>query len=93
MKMRQRASEGTGKTYLWFIPGILFNGVETGVVENLNVLSTPEKYLEFRYGKWRIPVSDWVTLRDDGGIRKSSVEEMDKLIFNKESIYNESINS
>lgn len=81
MRMRKRALEGTGTPYLWFIPVFLFNGVESGIVENMNVLKAPESYLEFRYGKWRIPVSDWVTLRDDGGIRKSSVEEIDKLIL------------
>ena len=83
MKMRQRAYEGTGMPYLWYIPVNYFNGVEVGKVENLNVLKTPEQYLEFRYGNWKVPVSDWVTLRDDGGIRKSSVNEIDKLIFNK----------
>lgn len=83
MKMRLRASEGTGMPYLWYIPVNLFNGVEVCNVDNLNVLKEPEQYLEFRYGNWRVPVSDWVTLRDDGGIRKTSVDEIDKLIFNK----------
>lgn len=31
-----------------------------------------EAYLAYRYGAWRVPASDWVSWRDDGGYRASS---------------------
>ena len=86
MLMRDYAVRNEGAPYLWFIPKSLFNGVESGKVEGLNVLISPDEYLKFRYGEWRIPVSDWVTLRDDGGIRKSTIEEIDEFILKNKNI-------
>ncbi len=60
-------------------PGVIDTSREEGAY-GLNVLSFPEDYLEFRYGEWRTPVSDWVTLRDDGGIRKCTPDEINTLL-------------
>ena len=74
MKMNEYTEKGIGAPYVWFIPEELYRGTEIGSVEKLNVLKQPDKYLEFRYGEWKVPVSDWNTLRDDGGIRKVNPE-------------------
>lgn len=68
--------------YIWTIPINLFNGTEIGQYGGFRVISSPEKYLKYRYGEWRKTVTDWNTIRDDGGLRKSSEKEISKL-FNR----------
>lgn len=68
-----------GQCYMWVIPCQLFHGTQLGSFHSLSILKEPEQYLQYRYGNWRVPNSNWVTLRDDGGIRPSSEEEFDYL--------------
>ena len=69
----------------WSVPGLAVTfsvtswQIPTGFVETcervtLGGVSVPvpspvEEYLSFRYGDWRTPTADWVTHRDDGGLR------------------------
>ena len=69
-----------GQCYMWDIPCKLFHGTQTGNYQSLAVLKEPEEYLEYRYGNWRVPNKDWVTIRDDGGIRPSTKEEFECLL-------------
>lgn len=66
MNMSKYAREG-GKVFFWVIPFHMLHGVETGI-DGFNILIDPNEYLTYRYNNWRVPVSDWVTLRDDGGL-------------------------
>ena len=66
--------------YMWVIPCHLIKGVEMEIVYGLNILRDCDEYLTYRYANWHIPVNDWVTLRDDGGIAKSSRNEITELL-------------
>jgi hypothetical protein len=68
--------------YKWVIPRKLIRGVERESHYGLNVLKDCDDYLTYRYGDWHTPVSDWVTIRDDGGFKKSSVDEMRHFLEN-----------
>ena len=80
--VKRSFEKGLVTPYIWTIPINLLKSTEIGQYCGLRVISSPEKYLEYRYGDWKKPVTDWNTLRDDGAIRKSSKEEISKL-FNR----------
>lgn len=67
-------------TYKWVIPANMIRGVEPDHVYGFNVLKDCDDYLSYRYGNWRIPVSDWVTMRDDGGFKKSTIQEVQQML-------------
>jgi hypothetical protein len=66
--------------YKWVIPCSLFRGVEREDLYGFNVLKDCDDYLTYRYGNWRIPVTDWVTMRDDGGFKKSNLKELNEIL-------------
>ena len=66
--------------YKWVIPCDLYRGTEREHHYGFNVLKDCDDYLTYRYGNWRIPVSDWVTMRDDGGFKKSNVKELNEIL-------------
>lgn len=72
--MSKYAKNGA-QTFFWLLPKSMYHGTEKGY-ENFNLLRFPEPYLQFRYGNWRIPVEDWVTVRDDGGLEQCSYEDI-----------------
>lgn len=80
MKMKKYVAEGKGTTYMWKIPEEYYHGTVHGTFMNLRVLKAPEEYLTYRYGEWRVPNSNWNTLRDDGGIIAVNYDEFDKLM-------------
>ena len=79
MNMMSYVKRGVGDTYLWHIPQSMVKKTRKDKY-GLNVLAEPEEYLKFRYGDWQTPVKDWKTLRDDGGIRKCTTEDISRLI-------------
>ena len=81
VRMDKYYKKEQGKCYMWDIPCKLYHGTQTGSFQSLAILKEPEEYLGYRYGNWRVPNSNWVTLRDDGGIRPSSKEEIDCLLY------------
>lgn len=74
MNMSKYAKDG-GKLFFWVIPYHMLHGVEKGIY-GFNVLINPDEYLTFRYKNWRVPVSDWVTIRDDGGLKSCSYDDI-----------------
>lgn len=66
--------------YKWVIPQKMIHGVTRRNQYGLNELVDCDDYLTYRYGNWHIPVSDWVTIRDDGGFKKSTVKEVRDLL-------------
>ena len=80
MNMSKYVSKNCGDTFFWVIPVDLYNGTKFSDDVNLRVLKHPDSYLEYRYGVWRIPNSDWNTIRDDGGIRKTNCDMIDCMI-------------
>ena len=80
MNMNKLTSGKTENLYKWYIPVRLFNGVEREHYYGFNILKDCDDYLTLRYGNWHIPVSDWVTLRDDGGISHSNRNEISSLL-------------
>ena len=63
MQMDRYVEKKGAQTYIWFIPENLYKGTLKGAFEGLCVLKECEDYLQFRYGEWRTPVSDWDTSR------------------------------
>lgn len=80
MRMEKYNNTNQGICSLWVIPCNMFNGTKAGSYMKFCILADAEPYLEYRYGDWKQPVSDWVTLRDDGGLRPSSKEEFERLL-------------
>ena len=68
-------------TYFWLIPKTMYHGTVKGF-NSFNILNKPEEYLKFRYNDWRTPVSNWVTLRDDGGLKKCTRKDIDIYMAN-----------
>lgn len=62
--------------YKWVIPSEMIHGVQREKLYGFNILYDCDEYLTYRYGNWHVPVSDWVTIRDDGGFKKSNIKEM-----------------
>ena len=79
MNMNILSNGKNSNVYKWYIPCGMFKGVVKDDYSKLNVLIDCDDYLTFRYGNWHIPVSDWVTLRDDGGIEKFNIEQINQL--------------
>ena len=79
MNMDIYYSKGLGNLYLWYIPANLYQGTKVGMY-GMNVLYNASDYLHFRYGDWETPVSDWNTIRDDGGIRCATEKEITSLL-------------
>jgi phosphorylcholine metabolism protein LicD len=70
------------KLYKWQIPkSLLFPLVK--YKDDYIVPFNTEAYLEFRYGNWKIPNSDWNFTEDDGGLFQSNAEEI-SLLLNRE---------
>lgn len=65
-------------SYLWSVPVEYLN--DFFCVNNFNVFKKVEKYLEYRYGNWKVPVLNWSYVRDDGGLRLISDEEIENII-------------
>ena len=82
MQMKKIYEKGIGDTYFWYIPQELLRETEFGEY-GLRKLSNCSDYLHFRYGDWHIPVGDWVTLRDDGGIKKCTFSDINELMFSE----------
>ena len=61
----------------WYIPLNYFEELESVTVDNKNlkVPQNPEKYLEMRYGNWKIPKSDWSYYEDDKTFHKKTFKE------------------
>ena len=74
MNMSKYARAG-GLTFFWCIPKMMFHGTEPSY-QNFNVLINPDQYLSYRYGNWHVPVSEWITIRDDGGLEKCTINEI-----------------
>jgi len=53
----------------WWIPYALLEGTVQDAVNGLSKPRLVNEYLQFRYGNWHIPTSDWSYLRDDGGLK------------------------
>jgi len=53
----------------WWIPHALLEGTVQDMVTGLSKPALVNEYLQFRYGNWHIPTSDWSYLRDDGGLK------------------------
>lgn len=66
--------------YKWVIPESLYCGTIRDDIYGFNVLKDCGDYLKYRYADWHIPVTDWVTLRDDGGIEHSSIIEIKRIL-------------
>lgn len=80
LQMKGYFTSGEGYSYMWFIPEALLKGVNKSNKYGLNQLTDPDDYLTLRYSNWHIPVSDWCTIRDDGGLRKCTAEDYDVLL-------------
>lgn len=80
MNMNKLTSGKAENLYKWFFPVKLFKGVKRERCYGFNVLADCDDYLSLRYGNWHVPVSDWVTLRDDGGISHSNKNEITELL-------------
>lgn len=81
VNMSRYAKKGS-ETYLWIIPKAMYHGTEKGYM-NFNILKLPEEYLQFRYGNWRIPVKNWITTRDDGGLEKCTYDDISRFMCYK----------
>lgn len=81
INMNDLTLEKDENIYKWVIPESMFRGTIKERNYGLNVLKDCNDYLKFRYADWRTPVIDWVTLRDDGGITHSSVNEIKRLLY------------
>ncbi|MGI6393704.1 MAG: LicD family protein [bacterium] len=58
----------TRSIYYWWVPVLYFEKTEFLEIEGLKI-KTPfskEKYLEERYGDWKVPNPKWNFVRDDG---------------------------
>ena len=80
MEMDKYVRNQEGDAYLWVMPQALLHGTAPSEVNGLQVLVDPDDYLAFRYGDWKTPNPNWVTLRDDGGIKKTTPEELDVFV-------------
>lgn len=80
IRMRDFAIKNKGDVYFWVIPNNIDFSVDKDKTYGLNYLIHPDSYLTYRYGDWHTPVSDWDTLRDDGGIRKASIKDVDSFL-------------
>lgn len=80
MNMNDLTFEKEDNMYKWVIPESLYHGTVRENHYGFNVLKDCDDYLQFRYADWHVPVSDWVTLRDDGGIEHSSIREIRQLL-------------
>lgn len=70
--------------YFWFIPEIFISEFT-----KIGIYRVPKgfiKYLEYRYGNWRIPNKNWIFTRDDNGLNLVSDSEKDRLLENMEEI-------
>lgn len=63
----------------WVIPASFVDTTERVTLGGVNVPvpSPVEDYLTLRYGQWRTPTADWVTHRDDGGLRCEAPDDRD----------------
>lgn len=80
MNMNLLTQEIEDNIYKWVIPESLYRGTVREEKYGFNVLKDCDDYLKFRYADWHIPVADWVTLRDDGGIEHSNITEINRLL-------------
>lgn len=60
----------------WWIPATYFENLELNAAIGASIPADWQGYLEFRYGDWAVPRSDWVFHRDDGGLRDAAPEEL-----------------
>ena len=81
IKMRQFAEKGKGDLYFWVIPCNVDLTKDVSNIYGLNSLKFSDDYLKYRYRDWHTPVSDWVTTRDDGGIKKTNITEIDEFLL------------
>lgn len=60
------------KPGFWKVPITFFKNTSTILYNNyhLRVPSDSERYLELRYGNWKIPKSDWNFMTDDGLLKR-----------------------
>lgn len=67
--------------YKWVIPAEYINNIYK-YNNNLNIPNNVSKYLEYRYGNWKVPTKDWNFTVDDNGLFPSSPDEMNKIYLN-----------
>jgi len=56
------------KLYTWWIPKDMIFPLGQDISTGISIPGKVELYLNFRYGDWRTPKSNWSFLTDDGGL-------------------------
>jgi hypothetical protein len=70
--------------YMWVIPREYPENL-TLLEPGFPVFAETQEYLEYRYGDWRTAVLDWDFTKDDHGLRRAELSELDVFGSGKES--------
>jgi hypothetical protein len=60
----------------WWIPASFFENTVFNEKHNVYIPGQWDKYLQYRYGNWRLPVEDWDFWVDDGALNQRVPEEL-----------------
>jgi len=60
----------------WWIPVNLVQPIIEFGNPGIHIPKNYEKYLEYRYGNWKVPNKHWSFWNDDGGLNKARPEEL-----------------
>ena len=66
-------------TYTWLVPIRYLGNFSECSITGMNIPEFYEEYLEYRYGDWRTPNTNWLFSRDDTGITSHSLDTLNAL--------------